>query len=347
MARTENDTWDLATSVGATATMVAAGRGRATQAGLIDDPFAEPLVRAVGVDFFTRWANGELSADEVDIPGHPWGMQPMTDLMAVRTRLIDQFITDATASGIRQAVILASGLDARGYRLSWPADTVVFEIDQRQVTDFKTATLAAAGAEPTVDLRAVPIDLRDDWPAALRQAGFDAHRPTVWVAEGLLAFLPPEAQDRLLDNITELSAEGSRLVAEIFLSATESLEVMHTAAQKWYEHGLDARIDDLWYGGERHDVATYLDERGWQTTRRRSGQLLAVVSYRYRYETTARPKTITAPRNSACTSRQLACTARSLRRARRRVCNRPREDVRRGRTRAARAARRSVRWATR
>ena len=275
MARTENDTWDLATSVGATATMVAAGRGRATQAGLIDDPFAEPLVRAVGVDFFTRWANGELSADEVDIPGHPWGMQPMTDLMAVRTRLIDQFITDATASGIRQAVILASGLDARGYRLSWPADTVVFEIDQQQVTDFKTATLAAAGAEPTVDLRAVPIDLRDDWPAALQQAGFDAHRPTVWVAEGLLAFLPPEAQDRLLDNITELSAEGSRLVAEIFLSATESLEVMHTAAQKWYEHGLDARIDDLWYGGKRHDVATYLDERGWQTTRHRSGQLLA------------------------------------------------------------------------
>jgi methyltransferase (TIGR00027 family) len=275
MARTENDTWDLATSVGATATMVAAGRGRATQAGLIDDPYAEPLVRAVGVDFFTRWANGELSADEVDIPGHPWGMQPMTDVMAIRTRLIDQFITDATASGIRQAVILASGLDARGYRLSWPADTVVFEIDQRQVTDFKTATLAAAGAKPTVDLRAVPTDLRDDWPAALQQAGFDALRPTVWVAEGLLAFLPPEAQDRLLDSITELSTEGSRLVAEIFLSATESLEVMHTAAQKWYEHGLDARIDDLWYGGERHDVATYLDERGWQTTRHRSGQLLA------------------------------------------------------------------------
>jgi methyltransferase (TIGR00027 family) len=275
MARTENDTWDLATSVGATATMVAAGRGRATQAGLIDDPYAEPLVRAVGVDFFTRWANGELSADEVDIPGHPWGMQPMTDLLAVRTRLIDQFITDATASGIRQAVILASGLDARGYRLSWPAETVVFEIDQQQVTDFKTATLAAAGAEPTVDLRAVPIDLRDDWPAALRQAGFDANRPTVWVAEGLLAFLPPEAQDRLLDNITELSAEGSRLVVEIFLSSPESLEVMHASSEKWYERGLDAHIDDLWYGGERHDVAPYLDECGWQTTRHRSAQLLA------------------------------------------------------------------------
>jgi methyltransferase (TIGR00027 family) len=275
MARTDKDTWDLATSVGATATMVAAGRARATTAALIDDPFAEPLVRAVGIDFFTRWATGELNADDVDIPGHPWGMQPMTDLLTVRTRLIDQFVADATASGIRQVVILASGLDARGYRLSWPAETVVFEIDQQQVTDFKTATLAAAGAEPTVDLRAVPVDLRDDWPAALKQAGFDADRPTVWVAEGLLAFLPPEAQDHLLDNITELSADGSRLVVEIFLSSPESLEVMHASSQKWYEHGLDARIDDLWYGGERHDVAPYLDGRGWQTARLRSGQLLA------------------------------------------------------------------------
>ena len=275
MARTDNDTWDLATSVGATATMVAAGRARATKAKLIDDPFAEPLVRAVGVDFFTRWAAGELSADEVDIPGHPWGMQPMTDLLTVRTRLIDRFIADATTAGVRQAVILASGLDARGYRLSWPAGTVVFEIDQPEVAEFKTATLAAAGAEPTVDLRTVPVDLRDDWPAALQQGGFDPHRPTVWVAEGLLAFLPPEAQDRLLDNITDHSATGSRLVVEIFLSTPQSQEVMHTASQKWYDQGLDAQIDHLWYGGERHDVAPYLDAHGWQTTRARSGQLLA------------------------------------------------------------------------
>jgi methyltransferase (TIGR00027 family) len=277
MPRTDNDTWDLATSVGATATMVAAGRARASRATnpVIEDQFAEPLVDAVGIDFFTRWAAGELDAADVDIPEHPWGMQPMTDLLAVRTRLIDRFVADAAATGIRQAVILASGLDARGYRLSWPAQTTVFEIDQPQVIEFKTTTLAGLGAQPTVDLRAVPVDLRDDWPAALRQAGFDEGRPTAWIAEGLLAFLPPEAQDRLLDNITALSAEGSRLVAEIFLSTAESIEVMHTAAQKWYDHGLDTHIDDLWYGGERHDVAAYLDERGWQTARTRSGQLLA------------------------------------------------------------------------
>jgi methyltransferase (TIGR00027 family) len=276
MPRTNNDTWDLATSVGATATMVAAGRARASIADhpVIEDQFAQPLVQAVGVDFFTRWAVGELDPAEVDIPDHPWGMQPMTDLLAVRTRFIDQFVADTAAVGIRQTVILASGLDARGYRLSWPSDMTVFEIDQPQVIEFKTVTLAELSAEPTVDLRAVPIDLRDDWPAALRQAGFDAQRPTAWIAEGLLAFLPPEAQDRLLDNITALSADRSRLVAEIFLNSPESIQIMHTAAQKWYEHGLDAHIDDLWYGGERHDVAAYLSERGWRTTRTLAGELL-------------------------------------------------------------------------
>ncbi len=277
MPRSDNDTWDLATSVGATATMVAAGRARASRADhpIIEDRLAQPLVKAVGVAFFTRWATGELDPADVDIPDHPWGMQPMTNLLAVRTRLIDQFVADAVAAGVQQAVILASGLDARGYRMSWPSGATVFEIDQPQVIEFKTATLAALGAEPTVDLRAVPIDLRDDWPAALRQAGFDAGRPTAWIAEGLLGFLPPEAQDRLLDNITALSADGSRLIAEIFWNSPESVQIMHTAAQKWYEHGLNAHIDDLWYGGERHDVATYLNERGWQTVRAPVRELLA------------------------------------------------------------------------
>ena len=277
MARTDNDTWDLATSVGATATMVAAGRARATKADhrLIEDRFAEPLVQAVGIDFFTRWAAGELDSADVDIPDSPFGMQRMTDLMAARTRYIDAFFSDAAAAGIRQAVILASGLDARGYRLAWPAGMTLFEIDQPRVIEFKTATLAALGAEPTVELRVVPIDLRHDWPAALRQAGFDAGQPTAWIAEGLLAFLPPKAQDRLLDNITALSGEGSRLMAEIFMNSPENLRVMEAATQKWYEHGLDVELDNLGYPGERNDVATYLDDRGWRTVRTLARQLLA------------------------------------------------------------------------
>ena len=213
--RTDDDTWDLATSVGATATMVAAGRARATRANLLDDRYAEPLVRAVGVDFFTRWATGELAAADVDVPGSFWGMQQTTDLLTARTRYFDAFLTDAADAGIRQVVILASGLDARGYRLAWPAGTVMFEIDQPEVLAFKAATLAELKAAPTTEVRTVPIDLRQDWPAALRDAGFDVTKPCAWTAEGVLPFLPAEAQDRLLANITALSVDGSRLASEV------------------------------------------------------------------------------------------------------------------------------------
>ncbi|WP_407685569.1 class I SAM-dependent methyltransferase [Mycobacterium sp. HUMS_1102779] len=274
MARTENDTWDLATSVGATATMVAAGRARATRDKLIDDPFAEPLVRAVGVDFFTRWAAGELDSADVDIPGAAWGMQRMTDMLAARTRYIDKFFADAAAAGVRQVVLLASGLDARAYRLPWAAGTTVFEIDQPQVLDFKSVTIAQLDANPTAQVRPVPIDLRHDWPAALRQAGFDTAAPAAWAAEGLLGFLPPDAQDRLLDNITELSADGSRLVAEVFLNSGVNAQALNAAAARWQDNGLDVALDDLGFPGERNDAATYLEARGWQPVRTPLNQLL-------------------------------------------------------------------------
>src|SRR4029453_2356575 len=119
MARTDNDTWDLASSVGATATMVAAARAMASTAAnpLINDPFAEPLVRAVGGDFFTRLVPGELRPEDLDSDSESVGMQRMTDNMAVRTKFFDDFFLGATDAGIRQAVILASGLDSRAYRL--------------------------------------------------------------------------------------------------------------------------------------------------------------------------------------------------------------------------------------
>jgi methyltransferase (TIGR00027 family) len=282
MPRTDNDTWDLATSVGATATMVAAARAIATKADkpLIDDRFAEPLVRAVGVDFLTRWATGDLAAADVDDDGSGWKLEHMPDAMAVRTRFFDSFFREATQAGIRQAVILASGLDARAYRLDWPAGMTVFEVDQPEVIAFKTTTLAELGAEPTADRRAVAIDLRHNWPAALVDAGFDPSQPTAWIAEGLLGYLPPEAQDRLLDNISALSAAGSRLAAEAIpdmsdVDHEQAREMMRRATEKWRAHGFDLEFTELGYEGERNDVAEYLNTLGWRSTGRRMSQLLA------------------------------------------------------------------------
>jgi len=282
MPRTEDDTWDLATSVGATAKMVAAARAIATKADnpVIDDPFAEPLVRAVGVDFFTRWASGDLATADVDDDESSWKLEHMPDAMAARTRFFDSFFEDATRAGVRQAVILASGLDARAYRLAWPADMTVFEIDQPEVIAFKTATLQTLGVAPQAELRTVAIDLRQDWPKALVEAGFDKNRPTAWIAEGLLGYLPPEAQDRLMDNITALSAEGSRLAVEAIPDRPErdteqAREMMRRSTAKWREHGLELDWEDLGFEGERKDVADYLQNLGWRSVGTQMSQLLA------------------------------------------------------------------------
>jgi methyltransferase (TIGR00027 family) len=282
MPRTDNDTWDLATSVGATATMVAAARAVATKADnpLINDQYAEPLVRAVGVDFLTRWAAGDIDIAEVDSEDSTWKLQQMPDAMAARTRFFDGFFADATQAGIRQAVILASGLDARAYRLEWPAGMTVFEVDQPEVIAFKTRTLSELGANPTTDRRTVAIDLRNDWPTALVEAGFDKSQPTAWIAEGLLGYLPPEAQDRLLDNISELSADGSRLATEAIPDASgvdeeKVREMMRKATDKWRAHGFDLDFDELGYQGQRNDVAEYMDGLGWRSVGRPMSQLLA------------------------------------------------------------------------
>jgi methyltransferase (TIGR00027 family) len=267
MPRTDDDNWDLASSVGATATFVASGRAMATKdpRGLINDPFAEPLVRAVGLDFFTKMMDGELDTSTIDIAS-PARRQAMIDGMAVRTKYFDDYFIDATNDGVRQAVILASGLDARAYRLPWPAGTVVYELDQPQVIDFKTTTLAGIGAEPLTTRRTIPIDLRQDWPAALKAAGLDLTTPIAWLAEGLLIYLPPDAQDRLFDNITELSVPGSRVATEFVPSIIDfdADQVRETMASSFLrDHGIDVDMPSLVYAGQRNHVADYLRAKGW------------------------------------------------------------------------------------
>jgi methyltransferase (TIGR00027 family) len=264
MARTDHDTWGPATSVGTTATLVATARALATRAGLINDPLAEPLVRAVGIDFFTQVASGERALSEL---GDDNGFALLTDLFAVRTRFFDNFLTDAGRAGIRQAVILASGLDARPYRLWWPAGTTVYEIDQPQVIEFKTQTLRGLAAAPTADRRAVGIDLRREWPDALRRLGFDATKPTVWIAEGLfIGFLTPVTQDRLLDDVTAMSAAGSRMAADFLPNRSwPFLSQEHALAERWRPYGFDGDLTELTYLDEEHDAAESLAALGWKT----------------------------------------------------------------------------------
>jgi methyltransferase (TIGR00027 family) len=284
--RTDGDSWDLASSVGATATMVAASRAVASQGPnpLLDDKFADPLVRAVGLDPFIRIIDGD-----VDFADDPlMNRKTRAEQMTVRTRFFDDFFIDATEDGVRQAVILASGLDTRAYRLPWSAGTVVYEIDQPQVIAFKTNTLAGLGAAPTAERRTVAIDLREDWPAALRQSGFDVSQPTAWSAEGLLPYLPPEAQDRLFDHITELSAPGSRLATEHVPDPNAFTdERVQRITERWRSAGFDLDAGELFYRGERSVVVDYLTEHGWDVTAHAVRELYAHNGFEFPEEVVA------------------------------------------------------------
>ncbi|MBV8177418.1 MAG: class I SAM-dependent methyltransferase [Mycobacterium sp.] len=271
-ARTEGDSWNITESVGATALSVAAARAveTATADPLIRDEFAYLLVSSAGRPW-ARLASPDLEWIGDDEHGRR-AHRLACDYQAVRTHFFDSYFADATGAGIRQVVILAAGLDSRAYRLDWPTGTTVYEIDQPQVITYKTATLDSAGVAPRATRRTIPMDLRDDWPAALSAARFDRTQPTAWLAEGLLPYLPAEAQDRLFEMLTDLSAPGSQVAVEAFSLGSADSERRRAARQVRFQRmrerlSLDINVETLTYQEHhRADAAEWLTAHGWEVS---------------------------------------------------------------------------------
>jgi methyltransferase (TIGR00027 family) len=291
VARTDNDTWEITESVGATALGVASARAAETRGEnpLISDPFAQIFLDAVGDGVWNWHSAPQLPAELIEAePELPLQMQSMVGYMASRTAFFDQFFTDATRAGIRQAVILAAGLDSRAWRLPWPDEpdgTTVYELDQPRVLEFKSSTLAEHGAQPACNRVAVPVDLRQDWPTALRQAGFDPSAPSAWSAEGLMPYLPAAAQDLLFDRVQGLTAAGSRVAVEAL--GPKFLDPQFRAKRRERMDRIRAlmtevdpqreipRTDELWYFEERQDVGDWFRRHGWDVTVTPSDELMA------------------------------------------------------------------------
>ncbi|MCM6778337.1 class I SAM-dependent methyltransferase [Nocardia sp. CDC159] len=266
--RSDDDSWDISESVGATAVGVAALRAAESRRpdALFHDPYAALLVDAVGPGWSRLLRDGEPIDPELD---RKYG--PMAAFVTARTVYFDDYFAAAVAAGIRQIVILASGLDARAYRLEWAAGTVIFELDQPKVLQFKAKALA--GERPGAQLREVAVDLRQDWPKILRDSGFDPAAPTAWLAEGLLRYLPAEAQDRLFDNIAALSAPGSRIALNTGRGA-RPLTADGDAQEP--VSAIPDQVERLWYSMEdRSDPRDWFAEHGWTVSDRPAADVLA------------------------------------------------------------------------
>lgn len=288
MVRTENDTWEITESVGATALGVAAARAAETESQnpLIRDPFARVFLNVVGDGIWNWFAAPDLPDELVEAePQLPDQMQSMVNYMASRTAFFDSFFLDATRAGVTQVVILAAGLDARAWRLPWPDGTTVYELDQTKVLEFKASTLAEHGAQPTCHRVPVAVDLRHDWPAVLQQAGFDPSAPSAWSVEGLLPYLPAAAHELLFERIQGLAAPGSRIAVEapgpdwldenVRAQRRERIDRMRAVMAKLDPGREMPRTDELWYFEEREDVGEWLRRHGWDATVTQSPQLMA------------------------------------------------------------------------
>jgi methyltransferase (TIGR00027 family) len=191
--------------VAATSLLTAAARALETErgGGLLSDPLARALAGTKGFELLRRGAMGAVAAN-----GSP--------SYVVRHRFLDDLLMDLTASSdIRQVVLLGAGLDTRAFRLDWAEGTRLFEIDQSTVFAHKEAVLDAHGATARCERVVVPADLQEDWPEVLLASDLDPSRPTVWVAEGILFYLPVAAVGRLLGDAYRLSAPGSCLAADM------------------------------------------------------------------------------------------------------------------------------------
>lgn len=260
--RTADDQWDITSSVGMTALLVAAGRATESRRPdrLVDDPLAQSFVDAAGPVL-------DITSDPSD-PDDLWTTQ--ATYQGVRSRFFDEALRGA---GIDQVVLLAAGLDARALRLDWPAGTTVYEIDQPKVLDFKDTVIARTGGTPRAHRATVPVDLRHDWPRALTDAGFDPDRPTAWLAEGLLPYLPADAERLLFERVQKLSAPGSRVAVEHFgTSIAQVVDDPHFRSLSEQILGSDVR--DLFFEESRdQDPVDWLREHGWTVSSRSASEL--------------------------------------------------------------------------
>lgn len=255
-SRSDDDRWDIASGVGYTALLVAGWRA-------VHATSPRPLVRDEYAQAFIAAARDPYLTDVLANPGTSEDQTALPRLYGVQTRFFDEFFLSAGQAGVRQAVIVAAGLDSRAYRLNWPSGTTVFEIDMPRVLEFKSRVLAERGATPKARRIEVAVDLRSEWSKPLEAAGFDVERPSAWSVEGVLPYLTDDAQNTLFTLISGLSAPDSRVAVGALGTRLDhdqlaSLEAAHPGVN------MSGSVDFSALTYEpKSDPADWLSSHGW------------------------------------------------------------------------------------
>lgn len=282
-------------SLASTACWIAAVRahehGRADR--LFDDPWAALLAGQAGQVWLDRMKmlQDQLEHMSKDYrismhwgkPGKEWGQprlhfettipdssansfthhreSPTEIGIVIRTKFFDDFLLHATREHqIRQVVILAAGMDTRAFRITWPARTRLFELDQPELLAQKEQILTSAGAVPTCRYRTIGIDLiKEYWPDVLLRAGFDPRQATVWLIEGFLLYFSEPIIPHLLNIVTALSAPDSYFGLTTISHAMLTSPTMRFWLKFMEESGIP------WLSA-MDEPETLLGKRGWVTT---------------------------------------------------------------------------------
>ena len=239
------------TPVGATSRWIAAARALETESDepLFVDPFARDLAGEVG---FSIFASTQVVSGAVTTARNPY--------LSIRTKFLDDAIVRAVREkGFTQVVILAAGMDTRGFRLDWPAGLTLFEVDRDDVFGWKEPILERLKAVPKCDRRVVRTDLTGNWTAALTSAGFDPSRPTAFLLEGLLMYLREADVERLLESLSSVAARGSWFAGDV---------INDRVLTSPFTAGMLKMLDTLgcpWQFGMAHPES-YVARFGWQAT---------------------------------------------------------------------------------
>jgi methyltransferase (TIGR00027 family) len=248
--------YGVPTGVGLNAIGAAAVRAaESRRAGrLFTDPPAEAFVAAAG----RPW---RFPAKDEAAAATFW--TALVAALVVRTRFFDEYLAGALAAGVRQVVMLGAGMDTRAYRLCWPRSARLWEVDLPAVLAFKDQVLTALAAVPSCQRFTVRADLREDWVPLLRAAGFRDDQPSVWLAEGLLLYLTPAQNDRLLVHIGRMAAPGSRLALSVSSHSMLESQADHEALDALGDYS--SRVGTLWRSGFAEEPGSWLAGRGWRS----------------------------------------------------------------------------------